>query len=100
MSLLDDVRTTLDIVTPSEVTDKKCNLIIARGKRYLRGFAPDLSNDNFDDQTNAAYTLLLDYARYDYSNAVEMFKINFRTELIALRQEYEVRAAGRSEDDS
>lgn len=91
MSLLDDVKATLNIITADEWTETKLNLIIARGKRYLQRFAPDLQDEDFEEGNSYARSLLLDYCRYDYSEAVEVFKTNFREDIIALRRDYMVR---------
>ena len=99
MSLLDDVKTILNKITADEWTETKLNLIIARGKRYLRRFAPDLSDEDFEEGDLYARSLLLDYCRYDYSEAVEMFKVNYREDIIALRRNYIVRSSEVSDED-
>lgn len=92
MSLLDDVKNILDITsTENDVTTlNKLNLIIANGKQHLRSFYPTLTDNDFSEDKKSAKFLLLNFCRYAYSNATEMFDVNFRKELLAFRQEYEV----------
>lgn len=92
MPLFNDVLSTLD-KTSSEVdqtTLEKINLIIAKGKQHLREFFPTLTDEDFEDNNNSAKFLLLNFCRYDFSNASEMFDVNYKQELINLRQKYEV----------
>lgn len=99
MSLFDDVRTVLDYEEPvDDFTKKKINMHIAKGKQHLRLRAPDLSTCDFEDEQNHAHSLLLDFCRYDHSNASEEFDKNYAAELLSLRQDYEVRAYRESKE--
>ena len=81
--LLTDVKNYLDITWNDEHTDTKISGIINRGKSYLQDIAGSFSID-FAVECNAR-SLLFDYCRYARSNALEMFEINFRSQLIGLR---------------
>lgn len=87
--LLDNIKTMLDIDLDSTTEDNKLNLIIEDGKQHLRSFYPTLTEKEFEKPTRARY-LLINFCRYAYSNASEMFDINYKSDLLALRQEYEV----------
>ncbi len=89
MPVFEDIKTMLDINIEDTSNDKKINIIIEDGKQHLRSFNPLLSDDDFEKPTRARY-LLSSYCRYAYSNASEMFDINYKAEILALRQEYEV----------
>lgn len=92
MPLLDDVKNILDITSSENdvTTLNKLNLIIANGKQHLREFYPTLTDEDFEDNNNSAKFLLLNFCRYDYSNASEMFDVNYKQALVNLRQKYEV----------
>lgn len=87
--LLNKIKEMLDIDLDSTSEDNKLNLIIEDGKQHLRSFYPTLSEDDFENPTRARY-LLINFCRYAYSNASEMFDTNYKSDLLALRQEYEV----------
>lgn len=56
--------------------------IIDRGKSYL----DDLIGVELNfDENNQAKTLLLDYCRYAYNNALEYFEDNFQKEILRLQ---------------
>lgn len=87
MSLLDDVKNYLDITWDDPESDKKLSGIVNRGISYLQDHAGGALSFETEGQARA---LLFDYCRYVRSNALEMFGVNFRGELIALRSEREV----------
>ena len=91
MALLDDVKQYLDISSYDEANDKKIKLIIARAKVYLHRFNPTLDDNEFEDESALAHSLILDYCRYDFSNAAEAFPDNYRDELHELRRAYKVK---------
>lgn len=91
MSILDDIKTMLDINLEDDSYNLKLNIIIEDGKQYLRRYNPLLSDEDFITPTNAR-RLLSSYCRYAFSNATEMFKNNYKDDLLSLRQEYEVAA--------
>ena len=91
MALIDDVKVSLSIISSDEFTDKRIELIIAAAKQHLRRYAPDLDEYDFENDQHNAKFLLLAYCRYAYSNAAEMFDANYKADIIALRQDYEVR---------
>ena len=93
MGIMNDIVNMLDFdrehIETDESTKSKIELIIANGKQHLRDYNP-LLTDEFERPTRAR-SLLFDYCRYAYSNAVEMFDHNFENEILKLRQEYKVR---------
>ncbi len=93
MGIINDVVNMLDFdreyIETDEGTKSKIEIIIANGKQHLRDYNPLLTEEDFEKPTRAR-SLLLDYCRYAYSNAVEMFDKNFENEILKLRQEYEV----------
>lgn len=91
MALLDDVKRHLDILSSDEHINKKIELIIARAKNYLRRFDPTLNDSDFNDKNNFIHTMLLDYCRYDFSNASEDFSVNYKDEILYLRNQYKVK---------
>ncbi len=90
MSLLDDCKRKLDILSADSSTDEKLQLCIASGKRHLRKFNPKLTENDFEDNDSLARFLLLNFVLYDYNNVTEAFDDNYRREIIDLRKEYEV----------
>lgn len=95
MGIVNDVVNMLDFdrehIETDESTKLKIELIIANGKQHLRDYNPLLTDEDFERPTRAR-SLLFDYCRYAYSNAVEMFDHNFESEILKLRQEYEVKS--------
>lgn len=87
--LLDNVKMTLDINLDCTSEDNKIILIIENGKQRLRSIHPRLTDEDFECPTRAR-RLLFNFCRYAYSNADEMFDINYKSDLLELRQEYEV----------
>lgn len=85
--LLAAVRNYCDITWADAATDTKTTGLIQRGKAYLDGIAGEAQDYAVEGQ---ARSLLFDYVRYFRSNAGEMFKVNYRDELIALRLAREV----------
>lgn len=81
-AMLADVKNYLDITWTDEDMDKKLKGIIERGIKYLENIAGETL---IFDQENNNKSLLLDYCRYARSNALEMFRVNFKSELIAIR---------------
>lgn len=80
--MLGDIRNYLDITYEDEDTDKKLKGIIERGMNYLDNVAGDKQDY---EKEMLPRSLLFDYCRYARSNALEMFRNNFRNELITLR---------------
>ncbi len=91
MPILDDIKQMLDINLDDESYDVKLNIIIEDGKQYLRRYNPLLSDEDFNKPSTARY-LLHSFCRYAFSNAAEMFRANYKDDLLSLRQEYEVQA--------
>jgi len=58
------------------------NGFILRGKEYLK----DLAGADLDfESESSAKSLLLDYCRYAYNNALEYFEENFSREILRLQ---------------
>lgn len=95
MGIMNDIVNMLDFdrehIETDESTKSKIEIIIANGKQHLRDYDPLLTEEDFEKPTRAR-SLLFDYCRYAYSNAVEMFDHNFENEILKLRQEYEVKS--------
>ena len=88
MALLDEVKNYLTITYEDEKTDENLNGIIKRGQAILDDYAG--TEQNYEEE-GLAKQLLFDYCRYARSHAAEMFEINFRRDLIALREMTEVK---------
>ena len=73
--------------------DRRIRIMIENGIARLRKSAPDLSAADFEEDGDVR-ALLFDYCRYDDSNATEMFGVNYASEILALRLDYEARSAG------
>ena len=86
MSLLQDLKNYLKITWDSE--DTYLQNIINRGKEYLK----DLTGTelNFEGEGQAK-SLLLDYCRYYYNNAVEYFEENFQGQIVRLQYKEAIR---------
>lgn len=89
MSLLEDIKMTLDVTEDTETEDKIIKNIIEDGKQYLRSISPNLTDEDFEKPTRAR-KLLFNYCRYDYCKVIEAFEGNFISDILLLRQEYEV----------
>ena len=89
--ILTEVRQYLNITWDDWALDKKLNGFIERGKagRQKNGGAPrDLRDEELPQARG------LDYCRYAYSQALEVFEVNFEAELISLRYDYGGVASG------
>lgn len=89
MSLLADVKLSLDIDENDFSYDKKLNIIVEDGKQHLLEFHPLLTDEDFE-RPSRAKRMLKAYCLYAFSNAEEMFDENYKNDIISLRQEYEV----------
>lgn len=87
--LLQDVKDYLNITWQDEKTDKNLTGIIKRGMARLTNIAGvpalDFTAEDLPRQ------LLLDYCRYGNSQALEMFEINFSSELLTLHIDNQAR---------
>ena len=80
MSLLNNVKDYLKITWDDE--DNNLQGIISRGKNYLQ----DLTGTELDFEVEGQpKSLLLDYCRYAYNNALEYFEENFYKEITRLQ---------------
>lgn len=87
--LLETVKNYLDITWVDEEADKKLAGIIKRGIKYINNIAGAEFDYTVEDKP---LELLLDYARYVRSNALDEFQINYLHELLSLRISEEVAA--------
>lgn len=85
--LLEAARNYLDITWKDADGDKKLSGILERGMKYLDGIAG--AGLDYSDE-DAPRALLLDYARYVRSNALDEFQANYLHELLALQIREEV----------
>lgn len=91
--LFNDLKDYLNISYADEQTDRALKTALERGKKVLEDYAG--TELNFDEE-GAARQLLLDYCRYVRSQATEMFEVNYKHDLIALREIEEVKHAKNS----
>lgn len=82
-TLLDTLKTYLDITWSDPHTDAKLTGILARAQDRLRAYAGNAALA-FADGT-AAQQLLLDLCRYIWNNASEDFEVNYLPDLLMLR---------------
>lgn len=88
---------TADEISEDKTLRDRLKLIIKNGVEHLRSFAPDLTDNDFN-QEGRPQELLFAYCRYAHSNADEMFDINYHAAILALRFEYEVRAENENQN--
>lgn len=70
--------------------------IIARGKEYLN----DLTGVKLNFEMEGQYkSLLLDYCRYYYNNAIEYYPENFQRELLSLKLKEAVKDRVREDEE-
>lgn len=80
MSLLQELKDYLKITWDNE--NAYLQIIINRGQEYLK----DLTGTELDfDTEGQAKSLLLDYCRYYYNNALEYFEDNFQKQIVRLQ---------------
>ena len=89
MSLFAVAKVELNIDENDFSFDEKINNIIEDGKQHLCEFNPLLTDEDFE-RPSRARRMFKAYCRYAFSNAEEMFKENYKDDIISLRQEYEV----------
>ena len=86
--MLEELKDYLKISWKSE--DDYLAQIINRGKEYLK----DLTGTNLDFETEGQHkSLLLDYCRYYYNNAIEYFEDNFQKEILRLQLKEAIRVS-------
>lgn len=87
-SLLEDFKNALDITWNDHGTDRRIAEYIASGAAYLckkaRKRLPFLADGE-------PRTLLLEYVRYARDEALDVYEINYRSRIIALRNHYKVK---------
>lgn len=78
--MLEDIKDYLKITWGNE--DAYLNKVIVMGKGYLKG----LTGTELKFETPGLdYSLLLDYCRYYYNNAIEYFEENFKDQIVRLQ---------------
>jgi hypothetical protein len=97
MTLLDEVKLRLDVPGHDVSASRKIKSIVKDAKMHLREFHPLLTDEEFDNPSPAR-ALAIAYSRYAYSNAEEEFDANYKEDLLALRQRYEVEAYVKSKE--
>lgn len=86
--MLQELKDYLKITWTSE--DAYLQKIIDRGKEYLK----DLTGTNIDFESEGqAKSLLLDYCRYYYNNAIEYFEDNFQKQIVRLQYKEAIRVS-------
>ncbi|MCI8506898.1 MAG: hypothetical protein HFI67_12020 [Lachnospiraceae bacterium] len=81
--LLEELKRYLPIAYDDEETDAFLESVLERGKAILDDYAGTPQDYG---REGLAKQLLFDFCRYVRSHAEEMFEINFRRDLIALRE--------------
>lgn len=87
--LLADVRNYLNITWEDQATDDKIRGLIASGTVYLNGKGAGTLDYDADGEPR---TLLFEYVRYMRDEALDVFENNYRSRLVALRNESLVNA--------
>lgn len=86
--MLQELKDYLKITWDSE--DNYLQSIIARGKEYLK----DLTGTEIDfEGEGQPKSLLLDYCRYYYNNAIEYFEDNFQKQIVRLQYKEAIRVS-------
>ena len=88
-TLLDTLKTYLDITWDDQHTDTKLSGILARAQTKLCAYAG--AELEFPDGSEEQQ-LLLDMCRYVYNNASEDFEENYLPDLLMLRAKYKTEA--------
>lgn len=87
MKLLEQLKRYLNISYEDQDTDGALEDILENGKVIINDYA---GTELDYEQPGQARQLLFDYCRYARSHASEMFEVNYRRELIELREMTEV----------
>lgn len=90
MGLLSGLKDYLNISYKDQVTDRMLKKALERGKTVLDGYAGKPLDY---EKEGAPRQLLYDYCRYVRSQATEMFEVNYKRELMALREQAETEEA-------
>lgn len=86
--MLHELKDYLKITWDNE--DAYLEKIVERGKEYLS----DLTRTDIDFEVEGqAKSLLLDYCRYYYNNAIEYFEDNFQKQIIRLQYKEAIRVS-------
>lgn len=88
MELLSEVKLYLNIRYDDPDEDQKVQGFIERGKSLINKYAGTELNYNEEEPHKQ---LLFDYCRYARSQATEMFEKNYLHDLVALREQEEVK---------
>lgn len=87
MKLLEQLKRYLNISYEDQDTDEMLKDILENGKAIINDYA---GTELDYEQPGQARQLLFDYCRYARSHATEMFEVNFRRDLMGLREMTEV----------
>ncbi len=93
--LLASVKNYLDITWDDEGTNTKLTGIVERGMKYINYVAGTELDYAIEDKPKE---LLLEYARYARSNALDEFQTNYLHELLSLQIQEEVKAYAAEQD--
>lgn len=86
--MLQELKDYLKITWTSE--DANLSLIITRGKEHLKSLTGTELDFEIEGQPKS---LLLDWCRYYYNNAIEYFEENFQKEILRLQLKEAIKAA-------
>lgn len=70
---------------------------IERGKNYLKRFDPEAK---FEDESEFASFLLIEYCRYALSNAIDDFGNNYASDIMSFHHAYLVRTNQEGEESA
>lgn len=89
-TLISDVKNDLDISWEDEATNKKIKEYVENGIVTITGISSASEEINFS-LPGKERELLFAYCRYARSNVLEMFRKNFKDELISIRLKYKTK---------
>lgn len=90
MISLEDVKNELDVTYDNPQTDRKLTGILCRAESKIRKYTGISDDTDFNPEEEE---LIINYCRYAYNNALEMFEANFQREINEARAVREVEAA-------
>lgn len=96
MLSLEDVKNELDITFDDPRNDRKISAILRRAESKVRKYVGINEETELNLEEEA---LIINYCRYEYNSALEMFEKNFQCEINEARSVREVEAAFAEESE-
>lgn len=97
MVTLEDIKNELDITYNDPQTDRKLTGIMRRAESKVRKY---VGIDEGTELNPEEDELLINYCRYAFNNALEMFETNYQREINEARAVRMVEAMASAEEDS